>query len=190
MYAGLGAFKEIGPIQVRWLTELGGHLLVTVESFRDRHAFLLAKMLGRIDAGAVVLPASPGFYGAGARASAAQLVMGETGGVPAAGWDRRRAGGAPGPVADGALHPGHAMMQSMAQLIVRNLDEALVARLRQRAAKHGRSTEAEHREILRAALLPARPRRSLKEHLLAMPDGGRDDDFARRPDRPRKAVRL
>jgi antitoxin FitA len=78
----------------------------------------------------------------------------------------------------------------MAQLIVRNLDEAIVARLRQRAAKHGRSTEAEHREILREALLSARQRRSLKEHLLAMPEAGRDDDFARRQERPRKAVRL
>jgi plasmid stability protein len=37
-------------------------------------------------------------------------------------------------------------------LHVRNLDEDLVARLKRRAARHGRSTEAEHREILRAAL--------------------------------------
>lgn len=41
----------------------------------------------------------------------------------------------------------------MAQLIVRNLDEALKRRLRERAARHGRSMEAETREILRAALL-------------------------------------
>jgi plasmid stability protein len=40
----------------------------------------------------------------------------------------------------------------MAQLIVRNLDDELVARLKLRAAKHGRSAEAEHREILRNAL--------------------------------------
>jgi len=37
-------------------------------------------------------------------------------------------------------------------LIVRNLDDELVTRLRQRAARHGRSVEAEHREILRHAL--------------------------------------
>jgi plasmid stability protein len=37
-------------------------------------------------------------------------------------------------------------------LHVRNLDEELVARLKRRAARHGRSTEAEHREILREAL--------------------------------------
>lgn len=37
-------------------------------------------------------------------------------------------------------------------LQVRNLDDELVARLRRRAARHGRSAEAEHREILRQAL--------------------------------------
>ncbi len=40
----------------------------------------------------------------------------------------------------------------MATLTVRNLDEDLVRRLRIRAAEHGRSAEAEHREILRAIL--------------------------------------
>ena len=37
-------------------------------------------------------------------------------------------------------------------LQVRNLDDDLIARLKRRAARHGRSTEAEHREILRQAL--------------------------------------
>jgi plasmid stability protein len=37
-------------------------------------------------------------------------------------------------------------------LHVRNLDDELVARLKRRAARHGRSAEAEHREILRQAL--------------------------------------
>ena len=78
----------------------------------------------------------------------------------------------------------------MAQLIVRNLDEEIVTRLRQRAAKHRRSTEAEHREILRDALLPARRRAPLKDHLLAMPDVGTDQDFQRLPDKPRKRVKL
>jgi plasmid stability protein len=50
----------------------------------------------------------------------------------------------------------------MAQLVVRNLDEELVARLKLRAAEHGRSAEAEHREILRQALA-TEPRRSFKE---------------------------
>jgi antitoxin FitA len=40
----------------------------------------------------------------------------------------------------------------MANLHVRNLDDDLVTRLRRRAARHGRSVEAEHREILRLAL--------------------------------------
>ena len=39
-----------------------------------------------------------------------------------------------------------------ASLLVRNLDEDLVARLKRRAARHGRSTEAEHREILKQVL--------------------------------------
>lgn len=37
-------------------------------------------------------------------------------------------------------------------LLVRNLDDELIARLKRRAARHGRSTEAEHREILRQVL--------------------------------------
>jgi len=41
----------------------------------------------------------------------------------------------------------------MAQLTVRNVDDRIVRVLKQRAAAHGRSAEAEHREILRGALL-------------------------------------
>ncbi len=41
----------------------------------------------------------------------------------------------------------------MAQLTVRNVNDIVVNALRKRAAEHGRSAEAEHREILRAALL-------------------------------------
>lgn len=37
-------------------------------------------------------------------------------------------------------------------LHVRNVDEELIVRLKRRAARHGRSAEAEHREILRQAL--------------------------------------
>lgn len=40
----------------------------------------------------------------------------------------------------------------MASLHVRKLDDDLVKRLKLRAARHGRSAEAEHREILRQAL--------------------------------------
>ncbi len=38
-------------------------------------------------------------------------------------------------------------------LHVRKLDDDLIARLKRRAARHGRSIEAEHREILRQALM-------------------------------------
>jgi plasmid stability protein len=41
----------------------------------------------------------------------------------------------------------------MAQLTVRNIDDHLVRALKQRAAAHGRSAEAEHRAILRNALV-------------------------------------
>lgn len=40
----------------------------------------------------------------------------------------------------------------MAQLTVRKVDDHIVKALRKRAAEHGRSVEAEHRQILRAAL--------------------------------------
>ena len=66
----------------------------------------------------------------------------------------------------------------MANLIVRDVDASLVLTLKQRAAKHGRSAEAEHREILANAL--RRPRkRHLADVLAAIPNVGRDDDFAR-----------
>lgn len=43
----------------------------------------------------------------------------------------------------------------MAQLIVRNIDDDLVRRLKQRAAASGRSAEAEHRSLLEQALRPS-----------------------------------
>jgi plasmid stability protein len=78
---------------------------------------------------------------------------------------------------------------SVAQLIVRNLDEAIVRALRVRAAGHGRSAEAEHREILREALLgPRRARKPMKQLLLAMPDVGEDADFERPRDTGREVA--
>ena len=66
----------------------------------------------------------------------------------------------------------------MVDLLVRGIDEELVRALKERAGAHGRSAEAEHREILAAAL--ARPRRrSLAEILAAMPEVGADADFER-----------
>lgn len=56
----------------------------------------------------------------------------------------------------------------MAQLIVRDLDAEVVRALKVSAAQHGRSAEAEHREILREAL-QLTPIMTIKEHLLAIP---------------------
>ena len=69
----------------------------------------------------------------------------------------------------------------MAQLIVRNLDEDLVRRLKQRAAANGRSAEEEHRRLLRRALRPT----GFAEALLAVPQVGDDADFERQRDLPR-----
>lgn len=66
----------------------------------------------------------------------------------------------------------------MANLVVRNLDDEIVQALKERAAHHKRSAEAEHRAILEQVLL--RPRRKSLAHVLAsMPDVGRDEDFER-----------
>ena len=43
----------------------------------------------------------------------------------------------------------------MAQLTVRRVSRQIVDRLKQRAVANGRSAEAEHRKILRQALLPS-----------------------------------
>lgn len=48
----------------------------------------------------------------------------------------------------------------MAQLLVRNIPEALAKKLKQRAAEHGVSAEEEHRRILQAALAPATAEKS------------------------------
>ena len=66
----------------------------------------------------------------------------------------------------------------MANLVVRNLDRRIVDVLKQRAARHGRSAEAEHRVILKEVLLPSN-RKSFAEVLSSMPNVGRDDDFER-----------
>jgi plasmid stability protein len=74
----------------------------------------------------------------------------------------------------------------MAQLIVRNLDPELVHQLKMRAAQHGRSMEAEHREILRQVLQAPPPKETLKALLLSIPPIGDEADFARIQDRGRE----
>lgn len=75
----------------------------------------------------------------------------------------------------------------MPQLIVRQIEEKVVRKLKQQAGAHGVSMEEELRRILRESLLgKAAKRTSFKEALLAMPNVGEDADFERGPqmDRP------
>jgi len=77
----------------------------------------------------------------------------------------------------------------MASILIRRLDESVKARLRVRAAGHGRSMEEEAREILKAGLTAARTARpnlaqSIRRHVA--PLGGVDlailpREAARRP---------
>jgi len=71
----------------------------------------------------------------------------------------------------------------MGQLTVRKLDDEIIRRLKIRAAEHGRSAEAEHREILKQALLAEaklgpeewwQRARELRERLGPMPDDSVD----------------
>ena len=68
----------------------------------------------------------------------------------------------------------------MPQLIVRQIEEKVVMKLKQQAAEHGVSMEEEHRRILRESLLGEAARwTSFKEALVAMPNVGNDADFER-----------
>lgn len=69
----------------------------------------------------------------------------------------------------------------MANLVVRNLDQRIVDALKQRAARRGRSAEAEHRVLLEKSLLGPK-QKSFAEALKAMPDVGKDEDFERAED--------
>lgn len=75
----------------------------------------------------------------------------------------------------------------MSQLIVRNVGEDVVRALKRRAARHGRSAEAEHREILRTALSADAESASFKTFLTSIPDVGADEDFAVERDLPRES---
>lgn len=57
----------------------------------------------------------------------------------------------------------------MAQLIVRKLEDKVVRKLKERAAKYGVSTEEAHRRILRETLLKKKPKMSFGEFLIAPP---------------------
>ena len=74
----------------------------------------------------------------------------------------------------------------MGQLIVRNVEDEVIRALKMRAAEKRRSAEAEHRDILREALVSRRRGKTLKERLLEMPEVGDDADFDRPRDLGRK----
>ena len=73
----------------------------------------------------------------------------------------------------------------MAQLVVRDIDEAVVLALKRRAAARRLSTEALHRQILEEAVAQPK-RRTLAEALASMPDVGEDADFDRHAKRRRR----
>lgn len=70
-----------------------------------------------------------------------------------------------------ALDGRGAIIASMPQLIVRNLDRRIVSALKSRAASLGRSAEAEHRAILERALLGEPPAQDFKAYLRGIPAG-------------------
>jgi len=74
----------------------------------------------------------------------------------------------------------------VAQLIVRSVEDNLVRRLKLRAARNGRSAEAEHREILRLALLESETRTPFKSFLEELPADVPDEVLERTPDRGRE----
>jgi plasmid stability protein len=67
----------------------------------------------------------------------------------------------------------------MPQLIVRNLEESVVRRLKKRAGEHGVSSEEEHRRILREVLLGKEKAPSFWDHLSEFPEAGDDQVFDR-----------
>ena len=77
----------------------------------------------------------------------------------------------------------------MAQLIVRKLEDKVIRKLKERAAKDGVSMEEETRRILRHTLLPkkGKPKLNFKEFLVSMPYFEGDDAlFERSREMPRK----
>jgi antitoxin FitA len=77
----------------------------------------------------------------------------------------------------------------MATLTIRDFDDGLKAKLRVRAAQHGRSMEAEVREILRMALIEAGPAADLGTRIHELFSDIEDPDFPIPPrtDMPRAA---
>ncbi len=77
----------------------------------------------------------------------------------------------------------------MAQILIRQLDEAVVRKLRTKAAAEGVSAEEEARRILRRSLLGEVPDTSMISFLRTMPDGVEDGLFER-PKTKQRRVQL
>ena len=86
-----------------------------------------------------------------------------------------------------AIVDGSDIIDDMASIVIRNLDEATKRKLRIRAAMNGRSMEQEAREILKGALARvAKKKANLAEHIrdIFSPLGGVDLERF-----PREAIR-
>ena len=82
----------------------------------------------------------------------------------------------------------------MSQLLVRNIPESLVKKLKRRAVEHGVSAEEEHRQILRAALsqpAPVKKKRTLFDAFIELGKIAPDFEFVReRKIEPRRKIEL
>ena len=79
----------------------------------------------------------------------------------------------------------------MGQMLVRDLDDEIIRRIKRRAAANGRSAEAEHRAILEAAVrLPAEPPATVARRFLQeIAEGGPDSADMIRAQRDERASR-
>jgi plasmid stability protein len=76
----------------------------------------------------------------------------------------------------------------MPQILIRQLNTAIVRKLRAKAAAEGVSAEEEARRILRRSLVGDVPSMPLIDFLRTMPDVDDDSIFRRRKRKPRKIV--
>lgn len=76
----------------------------------------------------------------------------------------------------------------MPQILIRQLNSAVVRKLRAKAAAEGVSAEEEARRILRRSLVGDVPSMPLIDFLRTMPDVDDDIIFRRRKRKPRKVV--
>ena len=74
----------------------------------------------------------------------------------------------------------------MPQILIRKLDDAVVHKLRAKAAAEGVSVEEEARRILRRSLMGDAPALSLIDFLRTMPEVDDDRIFDRPRHKPRK----